>query len=261
MEVHHHTHAHASKNWKTYFWEFLMLFLAVFCGFLAEYQLEHLIERQREKEFMATMVEDLESDIGLLKGMVKNWEVANHSIDSVADAIQLPLSSSDMPKAYRHINGALNRWSFVFNDRTISQLKNSGGFRLLRNKKVSNKIIVYDQFNNDAYRNVNSDYNRFYDMVLQMRNKAFVQGIINGLFSEFEAVPAPAYINPRIDSMLRKYKSPYSNEAQTIVMFEFKNALLAYRKDFFNMKWGNEEQLRLMNELVELIKKEYHLES
>ena len=40
MEVHHHTHT-PRKKWTHYFWEFLMLFLAVFCGFLAEYQLEH----------------------------------------------------------------------------------------------------------------------------------------------------------------------------------------------------------------------------
>jgi hypothetical protein len=34
MEVHHHTlPPHGKKNWKDYFWEFLMLFLAVFCGF------------------------------------------------------------------------------------------------------------------------------------------------------------------------------------------------------------------------------------
>lgn len=36
MEVHHHAHHEGKKNWKSYFWEFLMLFLAVFCGFLAE---------------------------------------------------------------------------------------------------------------------------------------------------------------------------------------------------------------------------------
>ena len=57
MEVHHHAHdpaaPHHQKNWKSYFWEFLMLFLAVFCGFLAEYQLEHKIERDREKKFQA----------------------------------------------------------------------------------------------------------------------------------------------------------------------------------------------------------------
>ena len=36
MELHHHAHHEGKKNWKSYFWEFLMLFIAVFCGFLAE---------------------------------------------------------------------------------------------------------------------------------------------------------------------------------------------------------------------------------
>jgi hypothetical protein len=44
MEVHHHAHAsdpalhRGRKKWTHNFWEFLMLFLAVFCGFLAENQ-------------------------------------------------------------------------------------------------------------------------------------------------------------------------------------------------------------------------------
>ena len=66
MEVHAHTHT-ARKKWTHYFWEFLMLFLAVFCGFLAEYQLEHLIEHQREKEYMRTMLEDLKSDSAMFE--------------------------------------------------------------------------------------------------------------------------------------------------------------------------------------------------
>ncbi|MBK9661472.1 MAG: hypothetical protein IPO68_16495 [Chitinophagaceae bacterium] len=43
MEVHHHAHT-ARKKWTHYFWEFLMLFLAVFCGFLAENQREHYVK-------------------------------------------------------------------------------------------------------------------------------------------------------------------------------------------------------------------------
>src|SRR5687768_14267296 len=39
MEVHHHGHVHEKKKWKEYVFQFFMLFLAVFCGFLAEYQL------------------------------------------------------------------------------------------------------------------------------------------------------------------------------------------------------------------------------
>ncbi len=63
MEVHHHTHSsHGKKNWKSYFWEFLMLFLAVFCGFLAEYQLEHKIEKERGRKYMSDMVENLKYD-------------------------------------------------------------------------------------------------------------------------------------------------------------------------------------------------------
>ena len=54
MEVHAHTHT-ARKKWTHYFWEFLMLFIAVFCGFLAENQREHMVEHQREKQFMLSL--------------------------------------------------------------------------------------------------------------------------------------------------------------------------------------------------------------
>jgi hypothetical protein len=44
MEVHTHTHT-ARKKWTHYFWEFLMLFLAVFCGFGVENFCEHQIKK------------------------------------------------------------------------------------------------------------------------------------------------------------------------------------------------------------------------
>jgi len=39
-----------------------MLFLAIFCGFLAEWQLEHSIENQREKQLIYSLAEDLKRD-------------------------------------------------------------------------------------------------------------------------------------------------------------------------------------------------------
>ena len=44
MEVHNHGHVHEQKKWKEYVFQFFMLFPAVFCEYLAEYQLEHKIE-------------------------------------------------------------------------------------------------------------------------------------------------------------------------------------------------------------------------
>src|SRR5688572_2326231 len=177
MEVHTHTHS-PRKKWTHYFWEFLMLFLAVFCGFLAENQREHMIEHQREKQYMVTMLEDLKSDTSLLNNTVKTWNNINNSIDSVANAIQFPLANAGLLEAYRHFNNALDYYSFSYNDRTISQLKNSGGFRLIRKNAVANKIILLDQLSNDAIIKIAGQHNFFYEIVVQFRNKVFVQEII-----------------------------------------------------------------------------------
>ena len=78
MEVHAHTHT-PRKKWTHYFWEFLMLFLAVFCGFLAEYQLEHKIEKERGKQYIQSVYEDLKEDtaslantIATVSGIIEN---------------------------------------------------------------------------------------------------------------------------------------------------------------------------------------------
>jgi hypothetical protein len=258
MEVHHHSHT-ARKRWTHYFWEFLMLFLAVFCGFLAENQREHYIEHQREKQYMLTMLDDLKSDTIQLSDAIHYWAGINNSIDSVADALILPLSFADFPKAYRHLNNALNYYSFAYNDRTIAQLKNAGGFRLIREKNVANKIIAYDQFNNDAIRNIASQYNKFYENVVALRNKVFAQYIISKIFNKYDYVVPPVSANNWIDSLILKNRSPFTYEIQTALVFEFKNALLAFRKDFANMEWGYNNLLKLQNELIKLIEEEYRL--
>ena len=52
-----------------------MLFLAVFCGFLAEYQLEHKIEKDREKQYIISFEEDLDNDILDFDGQISLCQV------------------------------------------------------------------------------------------------------------------------------------------------------------------------------------------
>src|SRR5688572_235551 len=82
MEVHHHGHVHEKKKWKEYLFQFLM-FLAVFCGFLAEYQLEHKIEKDREKQFMQTMAEDLRSDTASLNRLIRARKTRIRELDTM----------------------------------------------------------------------------------------------------------------------------------------------------------------------------------
>ena len=68
MEVHHHsspaqggTHT-PGKKWTHYFWEFIMLFLAVTLGFFVENQRDHFIENQRAKELARALYSELLDD-------------------------------------------------------------------------------------------------------------------------------------------------------------------------------------------------------
>ena len=143
MEVHHHSHT-ARKKWTHYFWEFLMLFLAVFCGFLAEYQLEHVIEHNREKQFMKSIVEDLKADTAAIKRILSDIELRRNNIDSMLLLLTGDdISDDDARKSYSFSYPALNNLEVVFNDRTITQLKNAGNMRLIRNQKVNDGIIRY----------------------------------------------------------------------------------------------------------------------
>ena len=91
-----------------------------------------------------------------------------------------------------------------------------------------------------------------------LRNRAFIQEIINRIHDRYQNIPPPFSSNAWIDSMINKNKSPFSPEDQTASAFEFKNALLAFRKDFSNMDWGYDKLLKMEIELIALIEKEYH---
>jgi hypothetical protein len=150
MEVHAHTHTadpdshRGRKKWTHYFWEFLMLFFAVFCGFLAEYQLEHTIEHQREKQYIRSLIADLKSDQEILSQHILHVETGLSRMDSVINILNTPaLIRDNTGKLYylARIGPRLNPLSN--SNRTFEQLKNSGNFRLIRDINTSNKIMTY----------------------------------------------------------------------------------------------------------------------
>ena len=143
MEVHHHAHT-SRKKWTHYFWEFLMLFLAVFCGFLAEYQLEHKIEKIREKQFMQSMVKDLKADTTNLTGLIQLREDRHAMYDSLTNAFIDKSFSQNGPSVYYWGRSITRREYFFSSDGTMQQLKNSGGLRLVRRISITDQIMSYD---------------------------------------------------------------------------------------------------------------------
>ncbi len=148
MEVHHHAHnpsePHHKKNWKSYFWEFLMLFLAVFCGFLAEYQLEHKIERDRGKQYILSFYEDLKIDSTHFNIICNNFEKKITVLQSMSQCYDSILRNQSSTNCLCNIMSNSNSFiDMIYTDRTLAQLKYAGGLRLL-NKEDADKIIHYD---------------------------------------------------------------------------------------------------------------------
>ena len=138
MEVHHHAHT-SRKKWTHYFWEFLMLFLAVFCGFLAEYQLEHKIEKDRAKELAVSFYNELKADsVAIQKVMhrrVRKDQAFSYLRNYFRDS-----SLNNFSKTFAlNFNYGYVMFSpslFEPRDAILEQLKSSGSLRYFKNKDL-----------------------------------------------------------------------------------------------------------------------------
>ena len=143
MEVHHHTQT-PRKKWSHYFWEFFMLFLAVFCGFLAENRRESIVEKRREKEYIGSLIEDIRLDNHELHSSITLHSSVIKRIDSLFEIFKSGDWRNRTSDIYFIIRRSTRTTNFYYHDRTIQQLKNSGGLRLIHNIHISNEIIKYD---------------------------------------------------------------------------------------------------------------------
>lgn len=149
MEVHHHAHdpaaPHHKKNWKSYFWEFLMLFLAVFCGFLAEYQLEHKIERDRASELAVSFYAELKVDSAAVKSAILFIETK----DSALHYLKHHLKDSSLTTVSKEFSinygrGLTVNTPAIFEPRAaiLDLLINSGSLRYFKSKEL--QILTID---------------------------------------------------------------------------------------------------------------------
>ena len=241
MEVHAHSHT-ARKKWTHYFWEFLMLFLAVFCGFLAEYKLEQTIEHHKEREYIESMMEDLQNDTTKLSQL----NIALVNIENSIDTIFMyydDMPNGANPILFRNINAIYGYHIFIYSDRTIQQLKSSGGMRLIKNKKAANGIMDYDASVRN-YENNGAYVQRFWENLTAQRiNIIDQQALDNDLKTSGEINTERNYLLLNDPVILRRLKS---------FIYELK----IYHSHTIQ---DNIELKEKATGLIEILKKEYHL--
>ena len=244
MEVHQHSHTER-KKWKHYFWEFLMLFLAVFCGFLAEYQLEHQIEKDREQQYIHSILEDLRDDTLVLADNINEFNehiTRNDTLIRLLNSPNIKEHGSDLYYLGRRASRSVR---LAIHDATIQQLKNSGGMRLIRNQEVSKAVIEY--YN----RLVFIDYLQAIafneaDEYRKMAIDVFHPILFNDIVMADNTV-----IRPSGNPALLTYDPKTLIRVSGMVSY-IRNTKLGLGKAETEMKDASKE-------LIKLIKKEYHL--
>lgn len=251
MEVHHHTHpdshrGHEKKSWKSYFWEFLMLFLAVFCGFLAEYALEHKIEADREEQYMYSLSEDLRSDTANINSAYEFGQNQKALIDTlIALVYNEPPTGGNISRLYMLTYSSGRAIGLNFEDRTTVQLRNAGGMRLLRKRKAVDSILTYwnrletMEFIKERLRESGDDIG---DLAVRIFHTKF---IIPG---DMPLAPPKAI---REDAVL------VDNDPK--LMAQFVNRQYTKRARLVNYLYNLQRIKEIAKRLLETIRKEYHL--
>jgi hypothetical protein len=141
MEVHAHTHT-ARKKWTHYFWEFLMLFLAVSLGFYAENTRETILHKKEVKTQLNSMLSDLQSDITLFDSVTTRNSYSAQMADSLVEMLQSDITNTtEIYFAARTVTANLGY--YYSNSKSFDQLKSAGLLRYIKNKKLLDSIGAY----------------------------------------------------------------------------------------------------------------------
>jgi len=139
MEVHHHS-SHKPKKFTEHFIEFLMLFLAVTLGFIAENLRDQYIEKERAEELLVQMKRDVIKNVHFIDSVTQRDKSLIQDLD--LGYIYLVTSDHvDMDSLYSFLHP--NIYRFLSKNDTYEQMKSSGSLRYIKDEVLLDKILAY----------------------------------------------------------------------------------------------------------------------
>ena len=249
MEIHSHSHT-PRKKWTHYFWEFLMLFLAVTLGFFVENRREHFIEGKRGEAYAKSLYDDLKVDTQIIRRTLDEKIWAYSKLDSLQALLDSPNTNQHTELIYYFERFITQTDVFTSQDITYDQLKNSGNFRYLHNMALYKKIADYYNLYSRYHLLTETRFADFQDLT-EMESKLFNAADLAGLYN-WEAVTFYDLFNRP-----GKKLSPITTDKQAMSFFYIKVANAKYTT-IASRRFLVWLQLK-SSELVDDLKKEYDL--
>ena len=145
MEVHHHPDLHHKpKKWKEYFLEFLMIFLAVVMGFIAENIREYFSENKQVNQYMQSMLNDLQADINTYDSSMSQDNTNCILIDTLMSDLKQHKNNGEAYYIARKLTISIGIISPIV--KTLDQMKSTGAMRFIVNQNILDRINSYYQW-------------------------------------------------------------------------------------------------------------------
>ena len=257
MEVHQHTHT-PRKKWTHYFWEFLMLFLAITLGFFVENKREHYIEQLRVKEFARSLAADIARDTANMTYIINRINIQVKNTDSLAAYLK-----SRKLQEIRNIDlftfTILDRYpAYRWSRSSLEQIKNSGSLRYFDDTMVR-YISSYDALSrhmDEDHRNDEEMANRATASRDRIVDISYPNDLAESLYLHFDSVIKTTYYK----EFAALDKTPLLTNDSMILKI-FLNEKLNIRR---NLAVRADDELRsLVNQgrrLIGLLKNKYHFQ-
>jgi hypothetical protein len=248
MEVHHHPDLdHKRKNIKEYFLEFLMIFLAVTMGFLAESLRENMGDKEKEKEYISSLISNLKQDTTNLNIAIRDNKAKHRGLDSLTFLSFKNLAEPvNRQQLYMITSKYVSFYSvFISDDATMLQLKNSGGLRLIKHNHVADSIAQYDLEIRGVYA-AEAPYTKAANAAVESAQEL----LISTWFEDTAYVKNDEFTNKELPLL--------TNDPQKIRIFFNK---ISYERGWTRNYITNlEEALPYTTRLIAFLKKEYNIE-
>lgn len=263
METHaHHLHKAPGNGFKHYFFEFLMLFLAVFCGFLTENLREHRIEKDRALELAKSFYQELKSDSATAVIKVQNRLRQENALKYLLKYFN-DSSLIDVSKTFA-INfeyGINFRTPSLFEPKTsmLEQLKNSGSLRYFKNDELQHLIgdltVAIRNVNDRQALETSFRMTSLNPILERHHDYTFWAAITKDATIPFDkALTEYEQSNTIIPFHLRGIEKLDREEIKGILAFQLYNAITSTRQ-FHIQKY-----IDLNTELLKVLRREYHIE-
>ena len=256
MEVHHPHHPSHKKKWSEYIIEFIMLFTAVFLGFIAENIREHAVEQNRAKEFSASLVQDLQSDTIAINKQIKSIGLYSAVSDSLLQISKTKLEGRKASQFSFYSRFAYWTTPILWNRNTFEQIKNSGSLRYFTNVGLLKKLLEYDALVN--YNNVDAENNKIRGNMLLTSINSIIDPQLHQNISQ--------YFLATLDTMSTKTKESFfsyktgSLENKREKIMEMLNMVIVNQRNNRTQVKNNLNQAKLLAaEIINTLKIEYHL--